>query len=185
MQGTIDARDGELATMQSNINTLASTLITQVNTIHSGGFNLTGTNGADFFNGSDATTITVNPSLLDNPSLIQASGTATANGDNSVALQLADLASTTQSGLNNQTFGDSYDETVADLGDSLQTANDQVNNQTAVSNMLSTQRSSVSGVNVDEEMTNLMGFQRAYEASAQLVTTVNQMMETVLAMKTS
>jgi flagellar hook-associated protein 1 FlgK len=184
MQGTIDARDGELATMQGSINTLASTLITQVNTIHSGGFSLTGTNGTNFFNGSDAATITVNPSLADNPSLIQASGTATATGDNSVALQLADLASAAQSDLSNQTFGSSYSQTVAGLGDALQTANNQVSNQTAVSNMLSTQRSSVSGVNVDEEMTNLMGFQRAYEASAQLVTTVNQMMETVLEMKT-
>jgi flagellar hook-associated protein 1 FlgK len=185
MQGTIDARDGELATMQSSINTLASTLITQVNTIHGGGYNLTGTNGANFFNGSDAATITVNTALAGNPSLIQASGSATATGDNSIALQLADLASATQSGLNNQTFSDSYDETVSSLGDSLQTANDQVNNQTAVSNMLSTQRSSVSGVNVDEEMTNLMSFQRAYEASAQLVTTLNTMLGDTLAMKTS
>jgi flagellar hook-associated protein 1 FlgK len=185
MQGTIDARDGELATMQGGINTLASTLITQVNAVHSGGFSLTGTPGANFFNGSDAATITVNASLANNPSLIQASSSATATGDNSVALQLADLASATQSGLNNQTFGDSYDETVAALGNSLQTANDQVTNQTAVTNMLSTQRSSVSGVNVDQEMTNLMSFQRAYEASAQLVTTVNTMMGDVLAMKTS
>jgi flagellar hook-associated protein 1 FlgK len=185
MQGTIDARDGELATMQSSINTLASTLITQVNTIQGGGYSLIGTTGANFFNGSDAATITVNAALANNPSLIQASGTSTATGDNSVALQLADLASTTQAGLNNQTFGNSYDETVATLGDSLQTANNQVTNQTAVSNMLSTQRSSVSGVNVDEEMTNLMSFQRAYEASAQLVTTLNTMLGDVLAMKTS
>ena len=185
MQGTIDARDGELVTMQSSINTLASTLITQVNTVHSGGFNLTGTNGTNFFNGSDAATITVNAALASNPSLIQASGTSTANSDNSVARQLADLAVTTQSGLNNQTFGDSYGQTVAALGDSLQTANDQVSNQTAVSNMLSTQRGSVSGVNVDEEMTNLMSFQRAYEASAELVTTLNTMLGDVLAMKAS
>jgi flagellar hook-associated protein 1 FlgK len=185
MQGTIDARDGELATMQSGINTLASTLITQVNSVHSGGFSLTGTTGANFFNGSDAATINVNAALVSNPSLIQASGTSTATGDNSVALQLADLASATQSGLSNQTFSDSYGQTVATLGDSLQTANEQVTNQTAVTNMLATQRSSVSGVNVDEEMTNLMSFQRAYEASAQLVTTVNTMLGDVLAMKNS
>jgi flagellar hook-associated protein 1 len=185
MQGTIDARDGELATMQSSINTLASRLITQVNTIQGGGYSLTGTTGANFFNGSDAATISVNAALANNPSLIQASGSATATGDNSVALQLADLASTTQSGLSNQTFSDSYDGMVAALGDSLQTANDQVSNQTAVSNMLSTQRGSVSGVNVDEEMTNLMSFQRAYEASAQLVTTLNTMIGDTLAMKTS
>jgi flagellar hook-associated protein FlgK len=40
-------------------------------------------------------------------------------------------------------------------------------------------------VSVDEEMTNLMGFQRAYEASAQLVTTINTLMGDTLAMKVS
>ena len=184
IRGTIDARDGALATMRSSLNTLASTLITQVNTIHSGGYSLTGSSGANFFNGSGSNNITVNQSLADNPALLQASGSSTATGDNSVALALAQLASAAQTGLNNQTFGDSYTQTVAGLGDALQTANDQVTNQTAVTNMLQTQRGSVSGVNVDEEMTNLMGFQRAYEASAQLVTTINTLLGDTLAMKT-
>ena len=60
----------------------------------------------------------------------------------------------------------------------------EVTNQTAVTNMLSTQRGSISGVSVDEEMTNLMTYQRAYEASAQLVTTINTLMGDTLAMKT-
>jgi flagellar hook-associated protein 1 FlgK len=102
-----------------------------------------------------------------------------------VALQLANLATTAQTGLNHQTFGDAYSQTVAGLGDALQTANDQVTNQTAVTTMLQTQRSDVSGVNVDQEMTTLMSFQRAYEASAQLVTTLNTMMGDTLSMKTS
>lgn len=183
IQGTIDARDGELSTMQNSINTLASTLITQVNAVNSSGYNLNGTTGNNFFSGTDAADISVNQALVNDPSLVQASGSATANGDNSVALQLADLASSAQSGLNNQTFGTSYSLTVAALGNSLQTANNQVTNQTAVSNLLATQQSSVSGVNIDEEMTNLMSFQRAYEASAELVTTINQMMQTVNSMK--
>jgi flagellar hook-associated protein 1 FlgK len=185
MQGTIDARDGTLATLQNNVNTLAGTLITQVNGIYTGGYSTTGSNGANFFNGTDAATITVNAALAGNPNLIQTSGSATAAGDNSVALQLAQLGSTAQAALGNQTFNDNYDATVAALGDSLQTANTQVTNQTAVTQMLSTQRSSVSGVSVDEEMTNLMTYQRAYEASAQLVTTLNTLMGDTLAMKTS
>ena len=185
IQGTIDTRDGELTTMQKSINTLASSLITQVNSVNSGGYSLTGTTGTDFFTGTDASNISVNQSLVNDPSLVQASGSATASGDNTVALQLADLGSATQSNLDGQTFGDSYGETVAALGDALSNANTQVTNQSAVSNMLSTQQSSVSGVNIDQEMTNLIGFQRAYEASAELVTTVNQMMETLNEMKSS
>jgi flagellar hook-associated protein 1 FlgK len=67
----------------------------------------------------------------------------------------------------------------------LSDANTQVTNQTAVTSMLSTQLGSISGVNVDEEMTNMMAFQRAYQASAQVVTTLNTMLGTVVAMKTS
>ena len=185
MQGTIDARDGTLATLQNNVNTLAGTLITQVNGIYTGGYSTTGSTGGNFFDGTDAATITVNAALAANPNLLQSSGSATAAGDNTVALQLAQLGSTAQAALGNQTFNDNYDATVAALGDSLQTANTQVTNQTAVTQMLSTQRSSVSGVSVDEEMTNLMTYQRAYEASAQLVTTLNTLMGDTLAMKTS
>jgi flagellar hook-associated protein 1 FlgK len=184
MQGTIDARDGTLAKLQTSLNTLASTLIAQVDAIHTGGYSLTGSTGANFFAGSSASTINVNPALAANPNLIQTSGSATAAGDNTVALQLAQLGSTTQSALGNQTFNDNYDAAVAALGDSLSTANTQVTNQTAVTQMLSTQRSSVSGVSVDQEMTNLMAYQRAYEASAKLVSTVDTLMGDTLAMKT-
>jgi flagellar hook-associated protein 1 FlgK len=49
--------------------------------------------------------------------------------------------------------------------------------------MLSTQRSSVSGVNLDEEMTNLMSYQRAYEASANVVTTINTLLGDTMNLK--
>jgi flagellar hook-associated protein 1 FlgK len=184
MQGTIAARDGTLATLQNGVDTLAGTLITQVNTLHDAGYSMTGSTGANFFNGTNAGTITVNAALASNPSLIQASGSATATGDNSVALQLAQLASANETALGGQTFQASYTQMVAAMGNDLQTANNQVSSQSSVSQMLTTQRSSVSGVNVDEEMTNLMSFQKAYEASSELVKTVDQMMETTLAMKT-
>jgi len=183
IQGTIDARDGALATMQGNIDSLASNLITSVNTIQNGGYNANGGTGNSFFTGTNAATISVNAALTNNPALIQAANGATNPGDTSLALQISQLATTTQTGLNNQTFGDYYGATVAGLGTALADANTQVNTQTGLSGMLATQRGAVSGVNIDEEMTNLMTFQRAYEASAQLVTTVNTLMGDTLAMK--
>jgi flagellar hook-associated protein 1 FlgK len=182
MQGTIDARDGTLATLQSNVNSLASTLITQVNNVQNSGYNSTGGTGNTFFTGTNATTMGVNSTLTGNPSLIQISASPTAGDDTSLALQISQLATTAQSGLNNQTFNDSYDASVASLGDGLSDANNQVTDQTAVSNMLSTQRSSISGVSVDEEMTNLMTYQQAYQASAQLVSTLNTMLTDTIGM---
>ena len=184
INGDIDVRDGALAGLQTSVNTLAGQLIAQVNNVYSAGYDLNGNTGQKLFTGTDAATIGVNASVLNDPSTFQASGSATASGDNSVALALAQLADSNVAGLNNQTFNQSYAQTVAGLGQSVSSLNEQVTNSTAVSNMLTTQRSSVSGVSIDEEMTNLMQFQKAYEASAQLITTINQMLTTVIAMKT-
>jgi len=184
MQGTIDARDGTLAGMQSNINNLAGTLITQVNNIQDNGRNPFGGTGNTFFTGSNASDIGVNSVLVNDPQLLQISASVNNGGDTSLALQISQLATASQSALNNQTFTGTYNGTVASLGSALNNANSEVTNQTAVNSMLSTQRGSISGVNVDEEMTNMMTFQRAYEASAQLVTTVNTLLGDTLAMKT-
>ena len=184
MQGTIDARDTDLAGMQTKLDSLAANLVSSINTVHSAGFSPSGTTGANFFNGTGAGTISVNSALVNNPSLVQAAGSATATGDNSVALQLAQLASAAQAGLSNQTFGNFYGATVAGLGTALNNANTQVADQATVGEMFSTQRGSVSGVNLDEEMTNLLSFQRAYQASAELLKTVDQMIQVTLAMKT-
>jgi len=70
------------------------------------------------------------------------------------------------------------------LGSSLQSVNEQLANSTSVAQMLTTQRDSASGVDTDTEMTNLLQFQKAYEASAELVSTVNEMLETLVTMKT-
>jgi len=185
IQGTIDARDGALTTLRSGLNTLAATLITQVNDTEQTGYTPTGAPGVNIFTGTGAGDIAVNTLLVNNPGLLPSSASASDPSDNSVALQLAGLATASQSALNNQTFGGAYSQTEAGLGDALQTANDEVTNQTAVTTMLQTQQSDVSGVNVDQEMTALMSFQRAYEASAQLVTTLNTMMGDTLSMKSS
>jgi flagellar hook-associated protein 1 FlgK len=57
-----------------------------------------------------------------------------------------------------------------------------VDSQTSVTAMLSAQQNSVSGVSTDEEMTSLLGYQQAYNASAEVLKTVNAMMTTTLAM---
>jgi flagellar hook-associated protein 1 FlgK len=182
IQGTIHARDNTLTPLQTSLSTLASSLITQVNSIYGAGYSLTGSTGADFFAGSGASDISVNSTLADDPSSFQASGSATASGDNSVVLQLAELADATQSNLQNQTFSNSLDQTVGNFGDALQTANSQVTDQTSVMDMLTSQQSSVSGVSLDQEMTNLLGYQQAYEASAELVTTINNMLSATIQM---
>lgn len=183
IQGAVDARDGALANLRSQLDAAAGELVTRVNALHTAGFSLTGTTGAAFFTGTSASTITLNAALIANPSLVQAAGVSGAVGDNRVALALAQLADTRIAALGNQTFQQDYAQTVASLGQSLASANEQVSDQDAVSAMLSQQRAAVSGVSLDEEMADLVRFQKAYAASAKLITTVDELLETVVNMK--
>jgi flagellar hook-associated protein 1 len=185
IEGEITARDGALATLQTGLNTLASQLITQANGIYSGGYDLNGNTGQDLFTGTDASNIGVNTSLLSDPSQFQASASADDAGDNTVVSKLASLGTQQITGLNNQTFSANYAQTVATLGNSISSVNDQLSTSQAVSQMLTSQRASDSGVSTDTEMTNLIQYQKAYEASAELITTLDQMMQTVVSMKSS
>ena len=171
--GNITARDGALAGLQTSLDTLASQLITQVNSIYSTGYDASGGTGQDFFTGTNAADIGVNSALVSDPSQFQASSAPGAGGDTQIALSLANLATQDNPALGNQSVTQSYAQTVSSLGNAIDMATDQLNTSQAISTTLTNQRSSESGVSIDEEMTNLMQFQKAYEASAQLVTTLN------------
>lgn len=183
LQGTMDVRDGALATLQGDINDLASLLISEVNTLHTPGYGLNGTTGRAFFTGSSAADIAVDSALTGDPGLIQAAGVPGAVGDNQVALALAQLDAKTHATLGGQTFVERYGETVAALGDSLSSVNSRLLDQGTVEEMLLRQREAVSGVSLDEELTNLTIFQQAFAASARLITTVDEMFDTVLSLK--
>jgi flagellar hook-associated protein 1 FlgK len=184
IQGTIDARDGALQTLRSGLDTLASSLATQVNGIYSSGYDLNGGTGQPLFTGTDAGSIAVNSALQIDPSLVQAAGVSGATGDNSVALQLAQLGSQSVAGLGNQTFSSAFASQVGTFGFALSNANAQVTNSTSVTGMLQSQRDSVSGVSIEEEVANLITYQQAYTASSKIITTVDQMLQTVMSLKT-
>ena len=183
--GAIQTRDGALQNLRSGLDSLAAQLINNVNSVYSTGYDLQGNTGSKFFTGTDAATIGITSNLVTDPSLIQAAGAPGTVGDNTVALKLAQIARQANSALGNQTLSDAYGKLVADLGNSLSDANDEVANHNSVSSMLAQQRDSVSGVSMEEELTNLMTFQKAYQASAQIISTVNQMLQTLVTMKST
>ncbi|NJN39700.1 MAG: flagellar hook-associated protein FlgK, partial [Gammaproteobacteria bacterium] len=69
------------------------------------------------------------------------------------------------------------------LGQNLNVVNDSLDNQKIVETMIRRQRDSISGVSLDEEMTDLLRFQRAFQASAKLISTVDEMLEIVMSLK--
>jgi flagellar hook-associated protein 1 FlgK len=179
----MEVRDGTLANLATQLNTLASLLISEVNAIHAAGFSPTGSTGANFFTGTDARSIAVNTALLNDPALVQTSGVSGAVGDNQVILALAQLAQKSHAGLGNQTFAQHYNQSVATLGQALASANGRLADEQVVHSMLTQQRAAVSGVSVDEEMTNLMTYQRAFEASARVMSVVDGLLETLINIK--
>jgi flagellar hook-associated protein 1 FlgK len=182
IQGTIDSRDGALKTLRDGLDTLASSLVTQVNGIYSAGYDKNGGTGAAFFTGTNAATISVN-STLSNTDLVQAAGVPNAPSDNAVAKALGNLGLQNIATLGNKTFSGAFAAQVGSFGFALSNANSGVATQNSVSTMLQNQRDSVSGVSIEEEMANLITFQQAYAASSKIITTVDQMLQTVIAMK--
>lgn len=78
------------------------------------------------------------------------------------------------------TVGDQYARQIAALGAEAQTANGQSNNQDVLITQLQNQRSQTSGVSLDEETINLMMYQKAYQASARVITVVDSMLDTLI-----
>jgi flagellar hook-associated protein 1 len=117
---------------------------------------------------------------ITDPKMIAASqaGLGAAVGDNANALILAGLQG--KNIVNGQTPVDYYSNTVSQLGSDIQLATTQRDTQAVVVGQLQTQRNSVSGVSMDEEAANLVRFQRAYQAAARVVNTIDQMTQVAI-----
>lgn len=182
IHGALSVRDTELANLRSDINLLASTLISEVNAAHSAGFGLNGTTGANFFTGANASDIAVNTDLLRDPALLQASGVSGEAGNNQVALAIHGINQRTHAALGNLTFSGKQAQTVAAFGQEVATAKSDLADQKTISQFVRNQRDSISGVSIDEEMTNLIMFQKAFQASAKIISTADEMLATILEM---
>lgn len=181
LKGTLDARDISLVTLRGRINTLSTNLIAEVNALHTTGIALDGTTGRNFFTGTNASNMGVNIVLANDPRLIQISGNGDP-GDNAVALTLARLTNQTVAGLGNRTFADNYNVTVTNFGQELSDVQTKITDQNALTQMLVSQRESISGVSMDDEMTRLITFQRAYQASSKLINILDELLAETIRM---
>jgi len=178
---TLQMRDNFLPNYRTQVNTLAAQMVASVNAIHSTAFTPAGATGINFFNpaGTTAASINLNVTL---PAQIAASGSATTPGDNSRAVAMAQLADTNTMSGGTATFSSYYNALMAQVGLDVQTANNLVSQDDAFLKQLTTLRDSNSGVSLDEELASLITYQRSYQASAKIITTVEQMLDILLNM---
>jgi flagellar hook-associated protein 1 FlgK len=182
--GTIAARDGEIPDTENQLDTLAAGLANAVNGVQVAGFDLNGNPGTDLFTPPAASGVGTAANLsvaITDPSLIAASsdGTAGSNG-NAQAM----YALNSQPVVDGQSPTDYYSGIVFDIGNSASNASAEQSASTLVLQQLQDQRAAVSGVSLDEEAANMVQYQDAYAASAQVITTINDMMYAVIQMTT-
>lgn len=179
---TLKMRDVTIPSYLAQVDALAAGVVSAANTQHNNGYDLTGTvTNIDFFDpaGTTATSIKLDTALTMNR--IAASGSATSTGDNSNAVAMAQLLNDTTT-MTTATFSNYYNSLVAQVGLDVQTAKTVVTQDAAFMKQLTTLRDSQSGVSLDEELANLIQYQRSYQASAKLITTATEMMDVVINM---
>tara|TARA_Y100001968_G_scaffold333173_1_gene394528 strand:+ start:452 stop:2146 length:1695 start_codon:yes stop_codon:yes gene_type:complete len=130
----------------------------------------------DFFD-AEADGLIVNDRISGSPALLHASLTGDA-GDNEMALRLAAIIDEKQGELSGQTFGEAINSEVVGFGQELNSVETQAMDQGTVMRMLKEHRNTIGGVSIDEEMANLLVFQRAFQANARLISLLDGLFET-------
>ncbi|HUM04081.1 MAG TPA: flagellar hook-associated protein FlgK [Terriglobales bacterium] len=178
--GFLSVRDQAIPDGMKQLDDLAGGLATNFNTAHHGGFDLNGAAGQDFFAPITGTGAARNFALaITDPAAIAASSDGSPGSSGNITNLLAVQTNSLPSGKNP---GDAYAALVFTVGD--RTA--QVKAESTASSLslqqLQDQRQGVSGVSLDEEATNLIRYQHAFSAAARIITTVDEMTQTVIAM---
>jgi len=179
----IDSYETTLPGFKTKVDTLASNLVSKVNQVHVNGFNLNDTTGIEFFNpsGTTASTIALNSQIVDSVSLIAASDTSGALGNNTAARQIFTLLDSS-SAVGDKLFIEYSLSIAAETGFTISSLRTQVESVSSSKLMLENQKLDASGVNMDEELANMIKFQNAYQASARVIASVQVMYDTVLSL---
>ncbi len=188
---------------------LAAELVTRFNEIHESGFDLNGEKGISFFEPADgeitAENIRVNQKIIDDPSKIAASTgeinegedseddyISSENGENATLLSsvfdtaFSDIqtdGTNSESGSNidkDTSINSFYASLIGDIGVTAEEAKRMAGNTGILRSQVDNQRMSVSAVSLDEEMSNMIQFQHAYNAAARSMTTIDEMLDKII-----
>ena len=177
LAGLIEMRDQKLPSVLSGLDVLAAGLATAVNTVHRGGYDLNGVAGTDLFVPPPAGIQGAAGGLqvqISEPAGLAASSDQSAGSNGNLTLLLGIRNQAVVSG---QTPLDFYANTVFTIGNDVATTSAAEEASSLILQQLQNQRSSISGVSLDEEAANLLRYQRAFEASARVVSTISEVLD--------
>ncbi|GAA2504643.1 flagellar hook-associated protein FlgK [Winogradskya humida] len=193
MGSMVDTMTSILPNMAAKLDKVAKSMVDIVNTATNAAYKSDGTAGGDFFVG-DFTTGRYARNMrvgITNPSDIAVSGKNETNADGTPKLDpVSGLPVGTNDGSVANTLAStaklanspdvSYQSMIADLGVNAQTATRRSEIQANVTDQVDAAREAESGVNLDEEMTNLLTYQRGYEAASRVLTTIDSMLDQLI-----
>ena len=185
----MQVRDDIVPKYLGRLNEMADELVTAVNTLHRAGYALDGSTGNDFF---DAAGVTAGDIALEAGITTQKIAAAlptasdpipTSSGNNVNALRLAALGNAGVAfSTGTATFGSFYSALVSEVGVDTEGAQNVTTQGGAFLKQLKALRASNSEVSLDEELTNLTKYQRAFQGSAKVINTATDMLDTILGM---
>jgi flagellar hook-associated protein 1 FlgK len=186
--GLLEVRDDVIENMLGNVDELAHTFAHEVNRAHEMGFDRYGNQGNQIFEIQDdvkdaAEHIQVDTQLLNDVGLVAASARKDSPGDNSIANVISSMQYQKKMEDGASTYDDFYAAQVGQIGTMTQKAVKSQEVQKNSMNQLNNIRESISGVSLDEETTKMIEFQKAYDASARLIRTADEMFDTILNLK--
>lgn len=177
--GAIQVRDQDIPGILNQVNTLAGDFATSFNAAQATGFDLNGNPGQALFSftaGGAAASLSL---ATTDPNAIAASSDGTTGSNGNIANLMAVESQPLASG---ETPTDSYANIVAQSGTLASQAHSDLVASTTSLNQLNDQLGAISGVSINEETANLLNYQNAFSAAARVVTTVDQLTQTVLSM---
>jgi flagellar hook-associated protein 1 len=187
IRGLIDVRDtliGGPTGYIAQLDALAGSVVSGVNAAHGAGYGLDGSTGNDFFaaGGTTAATIDLSAAVKGSLDKIAASDSA-ANvpGGSANAVAMAQLQTATQTiGSTTTTINGYWQAFVSQVGVDADQADRLAQVQQGIADATANRRDSVSGVNLDEEISDMVRFQKSYTAAARMITSVDEMLDTLI-----
>jgi flagellar hook-associated protein 1 FlgK len=184
----LKSRDQVVPDLLNQLDTLAKAIVDEVNNQHAAGFDYNGNPGGSFFQpigavAGAAAIVKVDGAVVADPNLIAAAETvAGAPGDNRNAFALVNLRNTSIAALGSDTAESYLASALGNIGELAKTVQSGVDFQTGLQAQVQARREATSSVSIDEEMTSLILFQRAFEASARMITTADELYQSLIDM---
>ena len=163
------------------IDSMMTALADSVNELHATGHTISDPveTGLNFFESYIDGELTINQDILQDPNKIAFSKDGTI-GNAEIATKIAELSNSKI--LNGSTLADNYGALISEIGSQKQSSDQMAQSNQLILQQLDQQKASVSGVSIDEEMTNVIKFQRSYQASAKMIKIADEMLQTILNM---